>query len=399
VKLLFVNRFFHPDAAGTALFLTELAEDCAAAGHTVTVVTGDRAGHDPAVRYPRRGVHRGITIHRIRTFRFNRQRVWGWALNAISFYPGALWKLLVLPRQDVTVFLTDPPLIFALGPLVRVLKRTRVVCWSMDVYPDVAIGAGVMAPGSLPARASSAVAGWALRRADLLIALGEVMAEVLERHGVPPARISVAHNWADPDRVHPVEEAENRFLAENGLQGKFVVGYTGNMGLSHEFATLLNAARKLQDRADTVFLFIGSGKQAANLKAHAADLPNVRFLPYIEGARLAEAASAASVHIVTLKPGMEGTVVPSKFYTALAAGRPVIFIGPAHCDLGRIVVRTGCGVHVLPNDVDGLASALANLRGAPGQEAAAAGHALFLREFTRRVGTTRIQDLLASLMP
>src|SRR5436190_20135340 len=107
MTILLVNRFFHPDTGGTARFLTDLAEDLVRSGHAVMVVASDHAGHDPTVRYPARETHGGITIHRIRTARFNRQQVLGWAINAVSFYPVALWALVRLPRHDVTLFLTD----------------------------------------------------------------------------------------------------------------------------------------------------------------------------------------------------------------------------------------------------------------------------------------------------
>jgi glycosyltransferase involved in cell wall biosynthesis len=394
MKILLVNRVFFPDTHGTARFLTELADDLARAGHAVTVITGDRAGADPTIRFtPRENVH-GVEVHRIPTAAFNRQRVLGWALNAASFYPGALWALLRRPRHDVALFLTDPPLVFVLGPLLRFLKGTRYVVWSMDLYPDVAIATGVLEADGWPARLAGGIARWAMRRADAVIALGEVMAVRLRDHRVPPDRIAVVHNWADSRVIRPIPHAQNAFIAEHGLAGLHVVAYTGNMGLSHEFQTILDGARALRDRADTVFLFIGGGKQAARVREAARDLPNVRFLPYIEEARLGEAVAAASVQVVTLQPGLEGLVVPSKFYTALAAGRPVIYIGPDNSEVSNLQVRGGYGMVVQPGNTAEFLKAVEMLRGDIGEVVGRAARKFFLSEFDRPIAAGKIAAIL-----
>ncbi|MEK7765807.1 MAG: glycosyltransferase family 4 protein, partial [bacterium] len=373
MQILLINRFFWPDEHGTARHATDLAEDLVAAGHAVTVAASNTAGGDPGRFFPPRDSHRGIAIHRVGTARFDRQRLMGWALNALSFYPGALWRILRLPRHGVTLIMSDPPMIFALGPLVRWMKRTRFVYWSMDLYPDVAVEAGVLRRGSLVARFFEAVSRWALRRADRVIAIGEVMRERLLAKGVAPERVVVCHNWTDPERVRPVPNAENTFAREHGLAGRFVVLYAGNMGLSHEFATMLEAARDLERSSDALFLLIGGGKQTAGVRESAGQLGNVRMLPYQPEDRLAEALSAAAVHVVTLKPGMEGTLLPSKLYSSLAAARPVVFVGPEHSEPAQIVARGGCGIRVAPGDAAGFAAAVERLRGAEGRRMGEAG--------------------------
>ena len=144
MRLLFINRFYRPDSLGTGKTLTELAEDLVAAGINVSVLASDTAAYDPGQRYASQEVAAGIEINRVSAARFDRRKVWGWLLNALLFYPAVFFRLMRMPRHDVTVFLTDPPLLFVLGPFVRWLKHTKFVCWSQDLYPDVAVELGVL---------------------------------------------------------------------------------------------------------------------------------------------------------------------------------------------------------------------------------------------------------------
>jgi colanic acid biosynthesis glycosyl transferase WcaI len=442
MSIFFVNRFFYPDLQGTAGILTDLAQDAAKAGHQVTVLTSDASVDNPGARYAARDNWEGIEIRRVRAGRFNRQTVLGWFLNAVLFYPAILWAIFRTPRHDVTVFLSDPPMIYSLGPLVRWWKTrsafsiwlgllwrrialariwpkalslqfhravgpapgvdetaTRFVYWSQDLYPDVAIGAGVMRKGSLIARFFGAISRWFLRRCDLVIAIGEHMrARILDR-GVKPERIAVVHNWTDSTRVHPVLPSENPFIKEHNLEGKFIVAYSGNMGLSHEFGTILDAAKSLQKDHDILFLLIGSGKQAARVRESAGPLANIRFLPFQPRERLSESLSAASLHIVTLKEGMEGTLVPSKFYSALAVARPVIYVGPPKAEPADIIEAAGCGISIWPGDTKGFVDAVRRYR----DDKTLAdthgwnGHQYFLSHFDRPISTAAILKALEAV--
>jgi glycosyltransferase involved in cell wall biosynthesis len=242
------------------------------------------------------------------------------------------------------------------------------------------------------------LAGWAYRRADLIIALGDRMAERLVARGAKVDRVHAVHNWADGDRVRPVAPAENRFLHQYGLDGKFVVGYSGNFGLSHDFSTILESGRRLQGRSDIVFLIIGEGKRYNQVRRDAEGV-NAVFLPFQPAEVLSDSLSAASVHVVTLKKGLEGALVPSKIYGVLAVGRPVIFVGPPNSEVAQILRDADCGFTMVPGDVDAFVRAVERLRGNPDERAAMGrrARAAFDAKYERKIGTAKIAALLRNL--
>lgn len=398
MNILFVNRFYWPEESGTGKVLQELAEDLVASGHSVSVVCSSSLIHDPLRRLPSFESHGDVSVYRVPSGRFNRTSVVGWFLNAVMFYPFAVLRILLLPSHTCTVFMTDPPLLFCLGPLVRFLKGSSFVCWSQDLYPDVAISLGVLSSRSLLTSWWVSVAKWALVRADLVIAIGDRMQDLLLGKGVLPSRIAVCQNWADGARVFPVEPSSNPFLALHDLSGKFVVMYSGNFGLSHEFETLLAAGRELYPSADVVFVFVGSGKQFAQVKASTSGV-RALFLPFQPEAELSASLSAASVHVVSLKDGLSGVLVPSKIYGCMAVARPVIYVGPPDSEAASIVSSSACGFVVGLGDVRGLVSAVLRLRAAPeeGRLMGQRGLAVFNASYERTVSTTRIRWALEGI--
>jgi glycosyltransferase involved in cell wall biosynthesis len=174
----------------------------------------------------------------------------------------------------------------------------------------------------------------------------------------------VIPNWADGALLRPEVRGANPLRAEWGLGDKFVVGYSGNLGRVHEFRTVLDAAEALRSQADIVFLFIGDGAQKAALATAAQErgLSNILFRPYQPREALGQSLGAADVHLVTLRPELEGLVVPSKFYGVAAVGRPTIFIGDPEGEIGSVVREARCGMCVQQGDGEGLAQAITTLR-------------------------------------
>ena len=166
---------------------------------------------------------------------------------------------------DVVVAKTDPPLLSSVIAPVARAKRLVQINWLQDLYPEVALGLGLdfLKPFS---RFLTSVRNASLRASGCNVAIGELMSRRLLENGLAPDRVMVIHNWSDDQSVHPVAPAGNPLRADWGLQGKFVVGYSGNLGRAHEYDTLLAAAQLLKDEADVVFLFIGGGHQHEMMK-------------------------------------------------------------------------------------------------------------------------------------
>ena len=238
-------------------------------------------------------------------------------------------------------------------------------------HPEVAIALGALGPESLATLTVLAVSRSVMRRADLVVALGEEMRERCIGAGSVPERTIVVPNWSDADSVHPVPRERNPLRVELAGGAEVVVMYSGNIGRGHDVETLLAAARRLRDHSDIVFVFVGDGAKRADVDAARRELRNVRVAEYQPRERLSQSLSAGDIHLIALAPEMEGLIEPSKLYGIMAAGRPAVF-GPARSEVARTIRRENCG-RVVPNgDVDALTATLlelaedAALRGAVG---------------------------------
>ncbi len=398
MKVLLLNQFFHPDLSATSQLATDLAEDLASAGLEVTALAS-RGSYLGGERLPARGRHRGVDIVRVRATSLGKRTLLHRAVDYASFYVASSLALARLPRQDVVVALTTPPLIAATGLVARALRGSRLVYWVQDLYPDVAVAFGALRPRSPAARVMAAISRAVLRRADRVVALGEEMRARCLAAGTPPERAVVIPNWSDAEAVRPVPSGENPLRARLAEGARVLVMYSGNMGRGHDLSTLLAAARLLWRRNDIRFVFAGEGARRADAEEAARTLPNVRFAPYQPRERLGEALSAADLHLISLSPELEGLIEPSKLYGVMAAGRPALFVGPAGSEVARTILREGCGMTVDNGDAGGLALAIERL--ADDEAARAHMGALARRaleeKYTRSVATARFLRVLAEL--
>ena len=391
MRLYFLNRYFHPDHSATSQMLSDLVFALAERGHRITVITSRLSYDDPTMRLPSRETLRGVEIVRLATTGFGRAGLFGRAADYATFSLAAAWLLLRrLRRGDMVVTKTDPPLLSLITTPIARLRSARAVNWLQDVFPEVATGLG-MARGGLSGAAFGLIR-WlrdrALRKASLNIAIGDRMAAKVRHMGVVPDRVRVIHNWADAHSIRPMSAQHNRLRREWGLEGRFVVGYSGNLGRAHDAATILAAiemsARETQanplavsatgvNRSSAVsdtrvsWLFVGGGAQLEKLKAEVERRGerDVMFQPYQPREMLSESLSVPDVHLITLRTELEGLIVPSKYYGIAAAGRPAIFIGDPDGEIGRILTTTDTGIVVAEGDGAALVRAVRDLASDP----------------------------------
>jgi glycosyltransferase involved in cell wall biosynthesis len=395
LKVLLLNQFFHPDLSATAQLATDLAEDLVAAGCEVTALAA-RGAYLGGGRLPRAETYRGIRIERVRCTSLGKKSIGRRLLDYGSFYAAAAARVLAGRRQDVVVAMSTPPLVASIGALRRVLRGTRFVYWLQDVYPELAVEFGVFGARSPAARAFDLASRFTLRRADAVVVLGEAMGERVRAKGVRPERIHVLPNWADGAAVRPVPAAANDFRRAHGLDGKRVVLYSGNMGRAHDLGTILEAARLLRDRADLAFVFVGEGAKRAEVEAAAKELPSIRLLPYQPREQLGASLSSGELHVVTQEPFTVGLVEPSKLYGAMAAGRPVLYIGPPETEAARTVEREGIGAVLPIGDAPAAAAAIERLV-AGSAELGARARARFEARYDRALRTAQFAALLDKL--
>jgi glycosyltransferase involved in cell wall biosynthesis len=294
-------------------------------------------------------------------------------VDDLGFLAGArrlLGRLLV--QGDCLVAKTDPPPLGMALAGVACRRGAQRINWLQDLFPEVALGLGVLKEGPL-SRVLVAARNHSLVSARLNIVIGEAMGRRLLQAGVPPTRVRIIPNWADPRVMFPVDPQDNPQRQGWGLgAGDFVLGYSGNLGRAHEVETLLAAAERLRPElsraeAGLRILFIGGGQGIAGLKAEVAvrGLPGFRFLPYQDRGGLSRSLSAADAHLVILRPEMEGLIVPSKFYGIAAVGRPILYVGDCRGELATLVRERGCGLAVPTADGAALAEAILTLKRDP----------------------------------
>jgi len=341
VKILFLNQTFYPDVAATAQHLSDLAVTLSERGHDVTVVCGDRPYDNPGERYPRREEWRGVDIRRIPSCSFGKSTRLRRAAGFASFFIRCVIELATLPRYDLVVAMTSPPLISWLGALYAFFRADRFAFWVMDLNPDEALAAGWLRPNSWMTMVLSAMLRHSLHRADSVVVLDRFMAEKIEAKGIQPHKISVIPPWSHDHIVRYDLEGREGFRKDNGLDGKYVVMYSGNHSPCHPLTTLLEAARRLAGRQDIAFCFVGGGSEFNKVRRFAAEhkLKNIVTLPYQPLERLPASLSSADLHAVVMGDPFVGLVHPCKVYNIRTLGIPYLYIGPAESHVSDLVPK------------------------------------------------------------
>jgi len=342
----------------------------------VGAITSRQRYDDARARLAPREVANGVHIERVWSTRFGRAGLIGRAADYLTFAVSAFLAMR-RERDAVLIAMTDPPLL----SVAAALASKRVVNWVQDLFPEVAEALGIRVPLVRRLR------DWSLRRARANVVLGELM-------NARVARGVIIHNWADA-ALRPVSiPVAGRGLAAGGVtpdastptathqpQTGFSVGYSGNLGRAHDFSTILGAMKRLPE---VRFLFTGGGAQLAKVRSEAP--ANAEFRESVPREQLSESLSSVDAHLVSLKPSLEGLIVPSKFYGILAVGRPVLFIGSRDGELARLIDAYHCGIVVDEGDVEGLVRAIETLARDPRGAAAmgARGRELYLQRFAPR---------------
>ena len=362
MRLLFINRFFHPDQSATAQMLTDLAEGLAVSGTAVTVLTGRLGYLGGETAVPSEEQYKGVTVRRVWSTRFGRQSALGRLFDYLSFYLSSVWAAVQTRDVDCVVVLSDPPILSVQAVLLGRLKGWKTVCWLQDVFPEIAVRADTLREG-LRARLLRWAANWSLRSSDRVIVVGRCMERCLLAFGLQRDRLVLIPNWADGDHLTPVAPEDNWFRKQHGLEGQIVVMYSGNLGVVHETEALIPLIHYLRGMREVCFLFVGEGQGKTRLQNWASQekLESVRFLRYQNKEHLRYSLSAGDIHLVTLRSKMEGLSVPSKVYGIMAVGRPVVFIGPDGSEVASLVRESGCGEVFSPQESEKAALAILHL--------------------------------------
>jgi len=354
---------------------------------TVLATAGDQPGLGTIVRD-------GVKVIRAGGF-FSKSSLAARAAGYALMIPSLLLKALTLPRADVVVTMTDPPMLAVIGPMLKLLKGSKLVHWAQDLYPEVAEEAGVFKRGGVVAEVIRALSTVSLQSHDLVVSVGRCMSERLSLRRIPSERVRLIPNIGMERDIVPCVRRDNSFRICHGIAPEtLVVMYSGNLGRAHEFKTILEAARLLQNQGEQgiLFLFVGEGPSRLLVEREVAaeGLSNVRFMPSQPGAAISESLGAADLHLVTMRQGMSGLVVPSKFYGVLAAERPCLFVGPLDSEVAQVIREVGCGEVIGISEGAKLATTIQAYRDRPDRISEEGGRGL---QWLRRQSDTGSQFL------
>jgi glycosyltransferase involved in cell wall biosynthesis len=362
MHILLFNEYYPPDTSATAKMAAQVAETLAQT-HQVTVLAG-RPSYDPDEYYPfsflRREIRNRVMVERVGSTTYPRHQMRRRVSNYLSYLALAVPRALFI-RPDVVLAMTDPPVAGIAGAFIGRLLDRPFVYNIRDLYPDMAIGGDIVRPNSW-------VALWerlhrrALRQAARVIVLGDDMRNRILSKGVAPGHVVVVRDGAAIAASMP--EPGDPIVQEIRCGFPFVALHAGNLGFYGAWGTLLKAAEILGNE-NTGLVFIGDGANRVQLQASVNGSSNVRFLPFRPVEQVSHVMLAGDLHIVTIRRGLEGVVVPSKLYSILAAGRPVLAVAAPESDAARIVCESGCGIAVDPDDPAAVAGAIREMRNDP----------------------------------
>jgi glycosyltransferase involved in cell wall biosynthesis len=349
MKILLLNHYFPPDTSATAK-MAAVVTGALSAQHDVTLLCG-RPSYDPSERRPWRlwqTEHTGrLRIIRVGSTDYGRYQMKWRVVNYLTYAALAGLRALFTPC-DVVVSMTDPPFMGIVGAFVARSRGKPYVYNIRDLYPDMALGGEIVRPGLLT-RVWTILHRWALGCTTLVIALGEDMRARLIAKGVDPQRIAIVRDGVEMPRAgSPQPPLDPEVIRAIRREFRVVLLHAGNLGFYGAWDTLLAAARQLQE--DGVgFVFVGEGAERDRLENAAAGIKNVRFLPFFPAGKIPSVLAAPDAHVITVRRGLEGVVVPSKMYGILAAGRPIVALAPSESDPASLGARRGFGVSADPD--------------------------------------------------
>jgi glycosyltransferase involved in cell wall biosynthesis len=366
LHIVLLNQAFYPDVVATAQMSKDLADHLVRRGHRVTAVASRSIYGKSGAVLPNReqiavpGATSTIEARRVGASIFGKAGIAARIADFILFYVLATWKVLFLKKPDVVICFTTPPFIALVGLLCSLLRGSKAIYWVMDLYPDLPVACGVMKEQALATRMFESLNRFLLRRSDVAVVLGRCMAERVLAKGSPAAKVVHIPVWSDLAPPTSASLSSSGLRHEWNLGESTVVMYSGNLGLGHDAQTMCEALRLLKAEPNLKFIFIGGGKRRQEIEAFIAanDIRNAQYRDYVAREQLNESLALADIHLISLKEGIEGIMVPSKLFGIMAVGKPSIFIGHPGSEISRVLTETDSGITVREGDGAGLAKAI-----------------------------------------
>jgi hypothetical protein len=370
-----ISQVYQPDHPAVGQYMHDAAAEFARRGHRVVVYCANRGYDDPSRRFPSRETLDGVEVRRLPFSSFGKRSIAVRLLGQVLFVAQAALRGLFVPRLRCVLVSTSPPMVGAAALFIRLFRRAPIMFWVMDLNVDQMIANGSIKPGSLAARVLRAIYGRTLRKSREIVVLDRFMQErIADSYGVT-RNVHVLPPWPLGGYQATVPHAENFIRHRHGLDGKFVFMYSGNMGIGHPIGVLLEAARRLQDMPQVMFVFVGGGVRRGEVESAIRDrgATNLLLLPFQLPEELWFTQSAADVHLAAMDDSGVGYFHPCKVYGSMVVARPVLFAGPEPSHVTDLIDRYKLGWRIPAHDPAAVAKTMRGIAQLNGGELRAAG--------------------------
>lgn len=349
--ILFLCQFFYPEYNSSATLPFDTAKYLAAHGMTVDALVGYPKEYSTDKHLPLTETVDNVTIHRLKYLQLNRIGKLGRLINYFSFTFRAWTKMSFLKHYKTVIVYSNPPILPIIPIKAKKKYGIQIVFVAYDVYPEVAYASNTLTPDSVISKIMGTINKQLYKSVDCVVALTDEMKGFLlaNRPQLTEDRVVTIANWAHEQKSIPDHEAYERFGYKDG---QFVVSYFGNMGTCQDVETMLEAAEQLKDDERIKFLIIGHGnkKDMVENRIHERELNNVQLLYFLTGKDFQQAVAISSCCIVSLEKGLKGTCAPSKYYSYLQGGKPVLAVVEKESYIATEVEKEQIGYSVTIGD-------------------------------------------------
>ena len=401
MDILFLCQFFYPEQVSSAVLPFDTAKHLSAAGYSVDVMCG----------YPREYYYKkqvkfneniaGVGVHRIRYIHMSRRKKIGRLINYFSFTMSAFLRLYKFRQYHCVIVYSNPPILPYIATLAHMLFRTKIIFVSYDVYPEIAVASGKIKLGSLIYRSMNLINKAMYKRVSSIIALTDEMKYFLlnNRVGLSREKVVTIPNWAHEQ----ITVKDRKFYEYFGYnESQFIVSYLGNMGVCQEMETLISAIEMMKDNKAVQFLMIGHGSKECGIKQFFSDrnLNNVQMHSFFTGDEFEQVIAISSCYIISLEKGLKGMCAPSKFYSYLQGGKPVIFIGEADSYLHKEINEESIGYCINIGDTVGLVESIEYMRMNMSQtiEMGERSRKLYSRKYEKSISMDKYTSLVNNVL-
>lgn len=356
MDILILTQYFYPDIASTGQLLTELSIELSKKGINVGILSG-YPSYSYKIPSSRNENYYSVKIKRLWSTRLNKNRLTGQIFNAVTFFTNTFIHLLKRNDKAPLLIVSNPPFLPFLGYFINRFQKKKFIFLVHDVFPEKAVKLNYISPEGFLYRIWKHFDEKIMNSAEFVIVLSESMKNVmkdkfLEMKIADTDKIKVINNWADGNFIQPSEEKGNIFKSEYDLQDKFVIQYSGNLGASYDLEKIIDVAKITKDK-DILYLFIGGGIKKPRLEqlTKINNLNNVKFIPYLDKSKLPYSLNSADISLLTYEENLEGLLMPSKLYTIMASGKPIIALCKPDSEISNILKKAECGF-TINKDID-----------------------------------------------